>query len=389
MYRVLIAAGGTGGHLRPALSCAEAIVRAEPAASIHFATAGRPLDERFLGGRGFGLTPLFPSLTRAPKRTELGAYAKAFSIARALLRDFEPDVVVGCGGYVTLAAGLATLGSAPVAFARAAFGLRGRTPLVLLEQNALPGGAVRVLARSASAVLLTFDAAAAHCRGARTVLTGNPLAPEFASEPAAATCDPAQFGLAPGRPTLVVLGGSQGARGVNEMVLGARRTLAERRPDLQILHVAGDADFENVRAAVSSAPEPRTVVVPFETRMRAAYEIADVVVARAGGTTLAEVAAVGRPAILVPYPHHKDGHQFANAAVFERAGAARVVAEAEGAAERLAAEVTRYLEDKTVHAEAVRAARALGPRDAADRAASEILTIAKQARATSPLGGRR
>ncbi len=381
MYRVLIAAGGTGGHLRPALSCAEAVVRAEPAAAIHFATAGRPLDERFLGGRGFGITPLFPRLQRAPRKTELGAYAAAFFAARRLVRDFEPDVVVGAGGYVTLAAGLAALGAAPTAFLRAAAGLRGPLPLVLLEQNALPGGAVRVLARSAAVILLAVDDARAHCRGARCVVTGNPLAPEFSVDVAA---DPAQFGLAHGKKTIVVLGGSQGARGVNEMMIAARRAFAARR-DVQILHVAGDADVESVRAAVHAEPEPATIVVPFETRMRQAYEVADVVVARSGGTTLAELAAVGRPSVLVPYPHHKDGHQFANAAVFERAAAARVVPEGAGAADRLVAELLRFLDDPSAARSAAAAARSLGPRDAADRAAREILAAARAGRAgTSP-----
>ena len=376
--RLLIAAGGTGGHLRPALATAEALRRLDASLSIQFLTAGRSVAERFFDGSDFLRQPLFPGTDSAPSRRNGIAWWRAYSRARRLLREFDPDLVIGFGGYPTAVAGVAALSDAPGALGLISASFRwmrgtGGRPLVLLEQNASPGRAVKVLSRVAHSVLLALPEA----RGSLSVRTsavhtGNPLPSEFEHEHGDPV-DPAEFRLEPGRTTLLVLGGSQGARAVNQMVLAARQQLGERHPELQILLVTGDADFARVELELQRQPLPRTVAVPFETRMRDAYRLADVVVARAGGTTLAELAVVGRPMVLVPYPHHRDGHQFKNADAFVRIGAARVVSEGDHAAERLTVELEHWLSDPEARRRAGEQARQLGVPDAAKRCAELIL----------------
>lgn len=389
--RILIAAGGTGGHLQPALATADRLRVLQPDVSVLFLSTGRTLGETFFEGTTYGREPLFPGLEHAPRRFALATWLAGLSRARAVVRDFEPDVVAGFGGYPTLLAAVAALGGAAAGGLRLLLGRGGRArragdaigppavpPLVLLEQNAVAGGAVRVLSGVAEKILLSFDAARSSLpASARVALTGNPLTAEFEAEPPAV--DPAAFGLARGKQTIAVLGGSQGARGVNHAVLGARAAWRARHPEVQLYLVSGALDHADVTAAIAAEPEPATVVVPFERRMRALYEIADVVVARGGGTTLAEVARVGRPAVLVPYPHHRDGHQFANAALFESAGAARVVREGADASLRLGEAVSAYLGDEAERRRAGACARSLGRAGAADACARQILAVAQGA----------
>lgn len=381
--RILLAAGGTGGHVTPAIAVAEAIVEEMPSASVLFVADGRPVAEKFFSRVRFGREHLFPRHTTAPRKHELLAWFGAYRRARAILRDFEPDVVAGFGGYPTMIVGAATLGSPLSAIGAFLFGRRAphprfpsrapdRPPLVLLEQNAHPGRAVRWLNRVCDRVLLSFAAARSHFGPTEPVeVTGNPLSARFTL--ARPTERAEDFGLESGRPTLLALGGSQGARGVNRLLLAARPELGRRFPELQILFIAGDLDFESVRDEVAAAAGPKTVVLPFEHRMRAVYQLADVVVCRAGGTTLAELAIVGRPMVVVPYPYHKDRHQLRNAEAFARVGAATIVEEGKDALPGFVEAVSCWLRDAPARASAANAARTLGFPDAARTAARRIL----------------
>lgn len=386
--RILIAAGGTGGHVRPAIATAQAIIERMPSASVYFVTDGRPVAEKFFSQVKFGRELLFPDHDHAPKKSDLPAWFAAWRRARRLLRDFEPDVVVGLGGYPTFVLGLAALGNPFAAFLNLSLGRRAarprfpsrapqRPPLVLLEQNAHAGKAVKLLSRVANAILLALPEAKSAIAGDVVVETvGNPLPPEFSHAfPGRDAAMMQSLGLEPNRLTLAVLGGSQGARGVNEMVLAIRGELGLRFPELQILFLTGEADYEKVANAVAKDPAPHTVVRPFEHRMRAVYEAADVVVCRAGGTTLAELAVVGRPMAVVPYPYHRDRHQLRNAEAFARVGAAKIVEEGEGAAARLSAALLPWLTSSAERENAARAARTLGHPDAACVAARRILEI--------------
>lgn len=371
--RVLIAAGGTGGHVHPALATAQALLRLDPTVQIKFMTSGQRSGERALEASSFPCEPLFPGRSHAPGRWNVPAYAGAAWRARRVVTDFRPDVIAGFGGYLTLCAGIAALGPLPVALLRLAFGGRADPPLVLFEQNVRVGKAVSWLKDAASHIALAFPILDPECLpSGRASVEGNPLRESFDADTAV---DAPAFGLEPGRPTVVAVGGSQGARGVNRMVLGMRAELARRCPGVQILMLTGDVDHAAVVDELARSPEPHTVAVPFESRMNDVYRLADVVVARAGATTLSEVARIGKPLALVPYPYG-DGHQFDNARLFERVGGAVIVEEGEGAAVRLLHAVARWLADPAARAAAAEKARSLHRADAATRCAQLVSRLA-------------
>lgn len=371
--RVLIAAGGTGGHVYPALATAQAILRIEPTAQIKFLTSGQRSGESALDASSFPCEPLFPGRVHAPGKWNVPAYVGAAMRARRVVAEFRPDVVAGFGGYLTLCAGVAALGPLPLALLRLALGRRAEPALVVFEQNVRVGKAVSVLKDAAARIVLAFPILdPERLPPGRVSVEGNPLRADFDAE---ASVDPTAFGLEPDRPTVVALGGSQGARGVNRMVLGMRAELLRRCPGVQILMLTGAVDHAAVSDEIARTPEPRTVAVPFESRMNDVLRLADVVVARAGATTLSEVARIGKPLALVPYPYG-DRHQFDNARLFERVGGAAIVEEGDGAAVRLLHVVARWLVDPAARAAAAEKSRSLHRADAASRCAQLVLQLA-------------
>jgi UDP-N-acetylglucosamine--N-acetylmuramyl-(pentapeptide) pyrophosphoryl-undecaprenol N-acetylglucosamine transferase len=278
--------------------------------------------------------------------------AQALVTARAVVREFRPDVVVGTGGYVSVPVGLA---------ARA-----GRVPLVLQEQNRHPGVATRLLARWAEAVCVGFAEAARSLPEGRVVVTGNPIAP-----PRPTPADFAEW-FDPGRPTVGVFGGSQGARAINEAVLDVWGARPDDAPNL--VWQTGQLDEARVRAW---AGWPRRVVIrEFFSPMTAVYPLLDLIVCRAGAMTLAEVTAWGIPAILVPYPWATADHQTANARALETAGAALMIVEPELVPGRLAAEIDRLLGEPAGREAMAVAARRLGRPEAAAGVADRVLAAA-------------
>jgi UDP-N-acetylglucosamine--N-acetylmuramyl-(pentapeptide) pyrophosphoryl-undecaprenol N-acetylglucosamine transferase len=257
---------------------------------------------------------------------------------------------VGLGGYSSFA---------PV-LAASHLGL----PTVLLEQNAVVGKANLRLARRASLVCLSWEASRASLpRRARGELTGNPVRREIVDAAAAAAYQPGG--------AVLILGGSTGAMGLNSMIIAAVKELGAL--GREIIHQAGSTDFERVRAAYRDASvEAR--VEPFIHDMPSAYGKASLVIARAGGTTLSEIALFGIPAVLVPYPHHRDNHQKANAEIFAAAGAAGIIDQGDGAA--ALADLAGQLAGSPERLERMHAASlSLGRPDAADAAAAAILRL--------------
>ena len=351
-----------------------------PDAEIAFLTAGRSVGEHFFAGTDWPRHPLFPGEKAYPKRADVATWLGAFARARTVLSDFRPDVVAGFGSYPTALAAVARLGPLPLAVPRFLVRSRRGPPLVLLEQNAIPGRSVRWLAPAAEKVLLAFEVAAVELPRVReAVVTGNPL-PRAFTHGETPPFDVARYGLTAGRPTIVGLGGSQGARGVNEMILAARGELGTRWPDAQVLLLTGEGEHDAVRQAVDQSTGVPIALIPFSHEMKAIYAFADVIVARAGGTTLAELAIVGRPAALVPYPYAADDHQTANARVFEQAGAARIVAQGDAAPQRLLDAIAPWMDDAAARTTAGDAARAMGRSDAAARCAAELVAAAEAAR---------
>jgi UDP-N-acetylglucosamine--N-acetylmuramyl-(pentapeptide) pyrophosphoryl-undecaprenol N-acetylglucosamine transferase len=305
---LLVAAGGTGGHVFPGLALARTIVQHDPEATVRFAGTDRGIETRAVPEAGFALDllPILPLSRRLAKETLLAPFAAVNGTlaARRLLRGHRFDVVCGMGGYVTL----------PVAMAARLEGV----PVVLHEQNAVPGIANRLAARVARRIAVGVDAAAAAFPPERTVVVGNPVRPELARLDRAALHDEAvaAFGLDPERRTLFVFGGSQGSRRINTAVVAA----TAHWPDpaaVQVLHACGRRDEAEVRAAWAEAdPDGRGLlvkVVPFVDRMDLAYAAADLAVTRAGAITMAELTAAAVPAVMVPLPHATADHQAANA----------------------------------------------------------------------------
>jgi UDP-N-acetylglucosamine--N-acetylmuramyl-(pentapeptide) pyrophosphoryl-undecaprenol N-acetylglucosamine transferase len=338
--RVLIAAGGTGGHVFPGLALARALT--SEGAVVTFAGTTRGIETRAVPGAGFqlDLLPILPLSRRLAKESFLAPFAAVAGTYAAwrLVRRRRPDVVAGMGGYVTL----------PVAVGARLAGV----PVVLHEANAIPGLANKLAARVASRVALGVPEAAASFPIARTVVVGNPVRPELARLDRGALRAEAleHFGLDADRRTLFVFGGSQGARRINQAVVGT----AGRWPSpesVQILHACGRRDEEAVRAGWDRAAadgqtgDLKVVVRAFVERMDLAYAAADLAVSRAGALTVAELTAAGVPAIMVPLPHSTAGHQAANAKVLASAGGVAHVPDAELDASRLVETAAGLLAD--------------------------------------------
>ena len=333
--RILIAGGGTAGHVFPALAVAEHLTGLGH--DVRFAGTATGQEAGLVPAAGFDLTEVeaAPLLRRLSLRAAAAPVVAVRSIRRCLPLVEDVDVVLGMGGYV----------SVPVALAA----LRARTPLVLHEQNAVPGLANRTLARPARTVAVAFAIAArAFPRRARTLVTGNPVREVVlgvaADRERLAKEAVQELDLDPVRRTVVAFGGSQGALHVNRAVADAVRRLA--RDDLQVLLLAGAAHADGVRASVGSSARVPIRILPFLERMELAYAVADLVVARSGATTVAEVAVCGVPSLLVPYPYATGRHQEANARALQRAGGASVLLDDELEGAVLAERVELLLADQ-------------------------------------------
>jgi UDP-N-acetylglucosamine--N-acetylmuramyl-(pentapeptide) pyrophosphoryl-undecaprenol N-acetylglucosamine transferase len=362
--KVVLAGGGTAGHIEPALATADAVRRADPDAQVTLLGTERGLEVRLVPERGYELAlippvPLprrpSPDLLRLPMRVR-----RAVRQTTQVLRSRQADVLVGFGGYVALPAYLAAR--------------RAGVPIVVHEANAKPGLANRVGARFTSYVgVATPGIELPHAQH-----VGIPLRRTISQldRPASRAEGRAFFGLDPALPTLLVFGGSQGARRINEALAGALDSLIEA--GFQVLHAVGPA---NAEAAAASA-RPGYVPVPYVDRMDLAYAAADLAVCRAGAITCAELAAVGLPAVYVPLPHG-NGEQRFNALPAVSAGGGVLVADGELTPSRLAAETIALLGEQARLDVMGAAAATLGRRDADDR----LVDMVRRAAAEKSVGG--
>lgn len=318
--RVVIAGGGTGGHLFPGIALAEEIQRR--GGEVHFVGTARGIEARAVpeqgyplalidvaGIKGRGLGGLVRGLLRLPR---------AWWQSLRLLRRLRPDVVVGVGGYA----------SGPVVATAAML----RIPTAILEQNSIPGITNRILSRLVRKVFCTFPDVRGRFPARKVVLAGNPIRRQILGQlVAAGETTSAAATAAARRPRLFVFGGSQGARAINDAVLAALPALVERLPELEIWHQTGKADEARVRDgyAALGLGEPRARVAAFLKNMAEPYAWCDLVLCRAGATSLAELTAVGKPAVLVPFPHATDNHQEWNARALVDAGGAVLLRESE------------------------------------------------------------
>jgi UDP-N-acetylglucosamine--N-acetylmuramyl-(pentapeptide) pyrophosphoryl-undecaprenol N-acetylglucosamine transferase len=351
--RVLLAGGGTAGHTSPLLATADALRRLDPTVEVTCLGTPRGLENRVVPEAGYPLELIPPvPLPRRPNADLLrvpGRLSGAVRETLAVLDRVRPDVVVGYGGYVSVPAYLAAR--------------RRKLPLVVHEQNALPGLANKVGARLAGRVAVSFPDTP--LRNAEYV--GLPIRRMISHLDRAATRDEARafFGLDPERPTLLVTGGSQGARRLNQAVSGAARALADA--GVQVLHVVGP----NGEAAPERNGVPY-VVLSFVDRMDLAYAAADLVVCRGGASSVTEAAAVGLPAVFVPLPIG-NGEQDHNARPVVDAGGGLLVADGALTSEWVAATVPALATDAGRLARMGAAAAALIPRDADEKLGRIVL----------------
>jgi UDP-N-acetylglucosamine--N-acetylmuramyl-(pentapeptide) pyrophosphoryl-undecaprenol N-acetylglucosamine transferase len=364
----LVAGGGTAGHLQPAVAIAEALVAAgHPQNSIEFVGSERGQDRVTLEGRGFPFT-LLPgrgivrSLRPADLRANLGA---AIGLASAAFRGFgvvmrsQPRVVVSVGGYASLSASLAAV----------VLGV----PLVLVNIDAVPGAANRLFGRFARASAVGWEGTPLP----RAVVTGTPVRGEINGvRRTPESCRRARraLGLPEGVATVVVFGGSLGARRLNQAASGLADAWGERA-DRSVYHIVGRREWDQYDPVGQDAPPaggPFVLRVPYESRMDLVYSAADVVVCRAGAMTVAELAVAGVPSILVPLPGAPGDHQTANARVLSGAGAAVLVTDEACQGTSLAVTLDGMLDDPSELAAMGRAASSLGRRDAAAAGAAVI-----------------
>jgi UDP-N-acetylglucosamine--N-acetylmuramyl-(pentapeptide) pyrophosphoryl-undecaprenol N-acetylglucosamine transferase len=348
---LVIAAGGTAGHVVPALAVADAL-RADGAQVVF--VGGERAERTMVPAAGYELRPIaVEGLSRTnPFKAARAAARAAVAVraARAILREVGADAVLGAGGYV----------AGPVGVAAVTL----RVPIVLAEADSHLGLTNRLLARWAQRVCLAFPIAGRD--GERYLVTGRPVPPPATDRPAAR----ARFGLADGETCVLVFGGSLGARTINDAAVAG---LAGA--DFRVLHACGTRDYAALRERLGPQPPPNYDLREFITPFGGALLACDLCVARAGGSIF-EIAAHGRPAILVPYPHASADHQTSNAQWMQRAGAAVVVPDAQLTPRRLRDEVAALLGDPARLEAMGRASAALARPDAAQRIAAEVLAAA-------------
>lgn len=354
---LVIAGGGTGGHLYPGIAVAHELLRQVPNARVSFAGTARGLEATVVPNEGFELDVIrsagLKGKSISARLRGAALLVPSFYDAWRLLSKRRPAAVVGVGGY----------SSGPVVLLAA---LRG-VPTMVLEQNAVPGLTNRLLARVVRAAAVSYESTLQYFDG-KGFVSGNPVRAAFFPSADA----PPRSGKTS---SLLVIGGSQGARAINRVMPDAAALLLHERPDLVIVHQTGGRDLEEVRAAYARAGV-RATVEAFLDPASDYVHAADLVICRAGATTLAELAAAGRPAVLIPFPAATDDHQRKNAQVLADGGAAVVIDERELHADRLAAAVLVLLSDPLQLTAMQEAMRAFARPDAATRIVHHIREMA-------------
>jgi UDP-N-acetylglucosamine--N-acetylmuramyl-(pentapeptide) pyrophosphoryl-undecaprenol N-acetylglucosamine transferase len=366
MLTVLIAGGGTGGHVFPMVAVGDALRAAEPHARVVYVGTAKGLEAKIVPERGdeLELMRILPLRGGGLSGFVAGAARALGSLpeARALVRRLAPSVVLSVGGY---AAG-------PVSLAARLQGV----PLTLLEPNSILGLANRLLAPLARRAYVAFPEVERRFRSEVAMFSGVPLRRAFATVP---------YRPEPGRLRVLVLGGSQGAAPLNDRVPEAIALAARSVPGLSVVHQTGDKRDTRVReryrglGLLDGTGAPASVEVrPFIDDVAGALAAADVVIQRSGASSLAELCAIGRPAILVPFPLAADDHQTCNARSLEKEGAAVAIAQADATPLRLAAELERLARDPACRVAMAGAAARRGAPHAAARVAADLLDIARR-----------
>jgi UDP-N-acetylglucosamine--N-acetylmuramyl-(pentapeptide) pyrophosphoryl-undecaprenol N-acetylglucosamine transferase len=355
--RVIIAAGGTGGHIFPGLAIAHEFKRRDAATQILFVGTARGLENKIVPREGFDLELInigaLKGVSIFERMKSLVELPASFVAAFGILKRFKPGLVIGVGGY---SSGPTLLMAALV-----------RIPTMVVEPNATPGFTNRVLAWFVDAAALSFEEAKIFF-GERGVVTGNPVRADFARLNRKTRAE---------RLHVLIFGGSQGAHAINDAMIKALPLLAPRRAQIDITHQTGERDFDAVRRAYEDAGFAGADVRPFVHDIARQFELADVLICRSGATTVAEVAAAGKAAIFIPFPFATDDHQRKNAEAFERVGAGRMIVQGDLTPARLAEELNRLIEHPYEIDRMEEASRKLSRTDSTERAVDLAMSLTR------------
>jgi UDP-N-acetylglucosamine--N-acetylmuramyl-(pentapeptide) pyrophosphoryl-undecaprenol N-acetylglucosamine transferase len=363
---IVIAGGGTGGHVYPAIAIADALVKdgvRKRRTDIHFMGSARGLEARVVPAAGYTIS-LLPG-RGIERRLSVGSVKAVASLFNGLFRAFllllrrRPAAVISVGGYA----------AAPAAFSAILL----RIPIVIVESNAVPGAVNRVLARFAKASAVAWPGT----KLPHATVTGNPVREIVASVQRTSEQRKAakqELGVAVDKPLIAIVGGSLGARAINR----AAAKLPEVWPGdvpASLLHIVGRRDWDEDGLQAVSSPSLEVVALRYQERMELVYAAADVLVSRAGATTVAEVAAAGLPTLLVPLPNSPGDHQGANARMLEKIGAAIVVQDADCTADELRDRLVKMLSDETHLMQMGRQAKQVSKPNAADGVADVVRSV--------------
>lgn len=368
--KVLLAGGGTGGHIYPAVTIARGLQAKVPNCEILFVGTRHGLEADIIPKEGF---PFRTIEVQGMQRKlgwdtirTIGKLFKGLAQSCRILRAFQPDVVVGTGGYVC----------GPVVLMASFLGI----PTVIQEQNVIPGITNKLLSRFVKLVLLGFADAARYFPGKANIASpGNPVRPDVID--ACRDNGLRAFALDPKKRTILVAGGSRGARTINEAMLQVYRDLANET-NVQILHVTGNNEYEAVKAKAKQAgidwqKHGNIILVPYLYNMSDAMAAADLIVYRAGAVGLAEITVRGLPAVLIPYPYAAENHQEYNARLVEQQGAAVVITDKELTGELLSQTIRRLLAEPEKLTQMAVASQAMGRPHATENIVEAILALLK------------
>jgi UDP-N-acetylglucosamine--N-acetylmuramyl-(pentapeptide) pyrophosphoryl-undecaprenol N-acetylglucosamine transferase len=331
--RAAIACGGTGGHLFPGLAVAEKLT--QRGCSVTLLISPKEVDQQAVKSARDVRVETLPAvgLARGKRLAFLRGFVRSYCAARRIFKAAPPEAVLAMGGFT----------SAPPILAGRSAGAQ----TFLHESNTIPGRANRWLSRVVQQAFVGFPEAGSRFRTRSVTVTGTPVRPEFRPGHAA-ECRSA-IGLDPNRPVLLVTGGSQGASGLNDLVIGALPLLAKEMPELQLFHLTGAPDVEKVTRACGTY-NIKAVVHPFFSEMHLALGAATVAISRAGASSLAELAVMEVPSVLVPYPAATDNHQYYNALALERTGAACLLEQKRATSRSVAAKILELARSEDLRA---------------------------------------
>lgn len=353
--RIIVTGGGTGGHIYPALAFINHLKTIEPESDVLYVGTERGLESKIVPAAGIDFKTVdvqgFRRSFSFSNFKTLYKFLKSTSDAKKIIKDFEPDVVIGTGGYV----------AGPVLYAAAKL----KIPTLVHEQNSIPGITNKFLSKYVDKVAVAFEAAKPYFPREKTVFTGNPRAQEVASLEATDILE-TEYELKKDKKTVVIFGGSRGAQTINEAVKAALPKFAEK--DYQLVYASGQIYYDEDYAEFAKYKESANIAIrPYISNMLEVLASSDLILCRAGATTIAEITALGLPTIFVPSPNVTADHQTKNAQALVDIGAAKMIRDAELTAEKMLESISEIFSDESLYQAMSEASKKAGVPDASDR----------------------